>query len=157
VQHLEHDHQLRAAARAIRGQDLPNAPSRFAAILFSARRRAAGLVVLSPGLPTQQWTKWVKSKGRRNGFNLETNHPCRQNHCLTARGLPQYLCHFDASKVHLAGPDPLDAVYPSEEWTPVAFAEAEKFGTVHYRNAVAAAKEARAQLSGDPAQQMVLI
>jgi hypothetical protein len=50
-----------------------------------------------------------------------------------------------------------DAVYPSEEWTPVPFAEAEKFGTVHYRNAVAAAREARAQLSGDPARQMVLI
>lgn len=50
-----------------------------------------------------------------------------------------------------------DAVYPSEEWTPVPFAEAEKFGTVHYRNAVAAAIVARAQLSGDPARQMVLI
>ena len=50
-----------------------------------------------------------------------------------------------------------DAVYPSEEWTPVSFAEAEKFGTVHYRNAVAAAQVARVQLSGDPARQMVLI
>ena len=50
-----------------------------------------------------------------------------------------------------------DAVYPSEEWTPVPFAEAEKFGTVHYRNAVAAAREARVQLRGDAARQMVLI
>lgn len=50
-----------------------------------------------------------------------------------------------------------DAVYPNEEWTPVPFAEAEKFGTVHYRNAVAAALVARAQFSGDPALQMVLI
>lgn len=50
-----------------------------------------------------------------------------------------------------------DAVYPSEEWTPVAFAEAEKFGTVHYRNAVAAAKEARAHLRAEPSRQMVLI
>ena len=50
-----------------------------------------------------------------------------------------------------------DAVYPNEEWTPVAFAEAEKFGTVHYRNAVAAALVAREQLSGEPTRQMVLI
>ena len=50
-----------------------------------------------------------------------------------------------------------DAVYPSEEWTPVPFAEAEKFGTVHYRNAVAAAQIARAHLHADPARQMVLI
>ena len=50
-----------------------------------------------------------------------------------------------------------DAVYPSEEWTPVPFAEAEKFGTVHYRNAVAAARAARVQLRGDAARQMVLI
>ena len=50
-----------------------------------------------------------------------------------------------------------DAVYPSEEWTPVPFDEAEKFGTVHYRNAVAAAREARVQLRGDAARQMVLI
>ena len=50
-----------------------------------------------------------------------------------------------------------DVVYPNEEWTPVTFAEAEKFGTVHYRNAVAAAREARAQLNGDTARQMVLI
>ena len=50
-----------------------------------------------------------------------------------------------------------DAVYPGEEWTPVPFAEAEKFGTVHYRNAVAAAQSARVQLRGDAARQMVLI
>ena len=50
-----------------------------------------------------------------------------------------------------------DAVYPGEEWTPVPFAEAEKFGTVPYRNAVAAAQIARVQLRGDAARQMVLI
>ncbi len=50
-----------------------------------------------------------------------------------------------------------DVVYPSEEWTPVPFAEAEKFGTVHYRNAVAAAIVARAQLRSEQARQMVLI
>ncbi|WP_449472574.1 hypothetical protein [Sphingobium chungangianum] len=40
-----------------------------------------------------------------------------------------------------------DACYPGEEWAPVAFDEAEKFGTVHYRQAVGAAMEARAVLS----------
>ncbi len=49
-----------------------------------------------------------------------------------------------------------DAVYPNGEWTPFPFAEAEKFGTVHYRNAVAA-QIARAQLRGEQARQMVLI
>ena len=33
-----------------------------------------------------------------------------------------------------------DTVYPSEEWTPVPFEEAERMETVHYRNAVAAAR-----------------
>ena len=50
-----------------------------------------------------------------------------------------------------------DAVYPGEEWAPVGFEEAEKFGTVHYRNAVAAARDARMQLMGDHTHQMVLI
>lgn len=50
-----------------------------------------------------------------------------------------------------------EAVYPGEEWTPVKFEEAERFGTVHYRNAVAAAQTARAQLRNDSAAQMVLI
>jgi hypothetical protein len=45
--------------------------------LFSARRQAQDLVVLSPSLPTQQWTVWVKSEGR-----------------------------LDAAKVDLSGPDP---------------------------------------------------
>lgn len=35
-----------------------------------------------------------------------------------------------------------DAVYPSAEWTPVSFDEAERFDTVHYRNAVSAARTA---------------
>ncbi len=50
-----------------------------------------------------------------------------------------------------------DVVYPGEEWAPVGFEEAERFGTVHYRNAVAAAQEARAQWLNDQARQMVLI
>lgn len=35
-----------------------------------------------------------------------------------------------------------DAVYPGEEWTPVPFDQAERFDTVHYRNAVTAARSA---------------
>lgn len=33
-----------------------------------------------------------------------------------------------------------ETVYPSEEWTPVPFDEAERLQTVHYRNAVTAAR-----------------
>ena len=40
------------------------------------------LVVLSPSLPTKQWTKWVKSVRRQNGFDLEAKCPCIQNNCL---------------------------------------------------------------------------
>ena len=36
-----------------------------------------------------------------------------------------------------------DACYPTEEWAPVGFDEAERYGTVHYRQAVGAAQEAR--------------
>jgi hypothetical protein len=32
--------------------------------------KAQGLVVLSPSLPTWQWTVWVKSEGRQNGFDI---------------------------------------------------------------------------------------
>jgi hypothetical protein len=34
------------------------------------------------------------------------------------------------------------AVYPNEEWTCVGFDEAERFDTVHYRNAISAARTA---------------
>lgn len=37
-----------------------------------------------------------------------------------------------------------DAVYPSEDWAPVGFAEAERCRTVHYRQAVAAAQASSA-------------
>jgi catechol 2,3-dioxygenase-like lactoylglutathione lyase family enzyme len=57
-------------------------------------------------LPTRHWTKWVKSFGRRNGFDLKTKYPCRQNDCLTARILLPALCHFDASIRYLVDPDP---------------------------------------------------
>jgi hypothetical protein len=40
-----------------------------------------------------------------------------------------------------------DACYPSEEWAPVGFDEAERFRTVHYRQAVGAAQQARAVLN----------
>lgn len=40
-----------------------------------------------------------------------------------------------------------DACYPSEEWAPVAFDQAERLGTVHYRQAVAAARDARCVLA----------
>lgn len=44
-----------------------------------------------------------------------------------------------------------DACYPGEEWAPVGFEEAERHGTIHYRQAVGAALEARAAL-GAPVQ-----
>ena len=40
-----------------------------------------------------------------------------------------------------------DACYPSDEWTPVTFAEAERCRTIHYRQAVEAALLARAALA----------
>lgn len=44
-----------------------------------------------------------------------------------------------------------DACYPSEDWAPVGFDEAERYRTVHYRQAVGAAQQARAELTGaDP-------
>ena len=48
-----------------------------------------------------------------------------------------------------------DACYPSEEWAPVGFDEAERFGTVHYRQAVGAARQARCVLA-DQGEQLAL-
>lgn len=39
-----------------------------------------------------------------------------------------------------------DACYPSDDWAPVGFDEAERFRKVHYRQAVGAAQQARAVL-----------
>jgi hypothetical protein len=50
-----------------------------------------------------------------------------------------------------------ESVYPGEEWTPVPFNEAERFGTVHYRNAVDAARRADACFNGDGTHQLLLI
>jgi len=49
-----------------------------------------------------------------------------------------------------------DACYPGDEWTPVAFEEAERLQTLHYRQAVDAAQRARPILI-DPAEQLALI
>jgi hypothetical protein len=35
-----------------------------------------------------------------------------------------------------------DACYPSEDWASCSFDEAERFGTVHYRQAIGAAQQA---------------
>ena len=40
-----------------------------------------------------------------------------------------------------------DACYPTEDWAPCSFDEAERHGTVHYRQAVGAAQQARAVLA----------
>lgn len=40
-----------------------------------------------------------------------------------------------------------DACYPSDDWSPVGFDEAERCGKVHYRQAVDAALQARAVLA----------
>lgn len=39
-----------------------------------------------------------------------------------------------------------DACYPSDDWTPVPFDEAERLGTIHYRQSVEAALHARLEL-----------
>jgi hypothetical protein len=40
-----------------------------------------------------------------------------------------------------------ESCYPAEEWTPIGFDEAERCGTIHYRQAVGAALEARSVFS----------
>jgi len=49
-----------------------------------------------------------------------------------------------------------DACYPGEEWSPLSFDEAERYGTVHYRQAVDAALQARCVLA-DRAEQLELL
>lgn len=36
-----------------------------------------------------------------------------------------------------------ESVYPSEDWAPIGFDDAERYRTVHYRQAVGAAQRAR--------------
>lgn len=50
-----------------------------------------------------------------------------------------------------------DAVCQSGDWSPVPFAEAERLGTIHYRQAVDAAFQARALLADANAAQRELI
>jgi hypothetical protein len=50
-----------------------------------------------------------------------------------------------------------DACYPSEEWCPVRFEEAERHKSVHYRQAVDAAMRARAMFADADAEQLALI
>jgi hypothetical protein len=49
-----------------------------------------------------------------------------------------------------------EAVYPTEDWAPVAFDEAERRRTVHYRQAVDAAREARLLFMAGPGRQLAL-
>lgn len=49
-----------------------------------------------------------------------------------------------------------ETCYPSAEWTPVGFDEAERYGTPHYRQAVDAAQQARSVLAAKN-EQLVLI
>ena len=48
-----------------------------------------------------------------------------------------------------------DACYPSEEWAPLGFDEAERYGTIHYRQAVGAAHQARFVMA-DTGEQLPL-
>ena len=48
-----------------------------------------------------------------------------------------------------------DECYPSEEWSPLPFEDAERYGTIHYRQAVGAAQRARAVLSTDDVQMLL--
>lgn len=50
-----------------------------------------------------------------------------------------------------------DACYPSEEWCPIRFEDAERLGAVHYRQAVDAALRARAMFANARARQLDLI
>ena len=50
-----------------------------------------------------------------------------------------------------------DACYPSEEWSPVRFDKAERVGTIHYRQAVDAARQARGMFRAAGATQLELI
>ncbi len=48
-----------------------------------------------------------------------------------------------------------DEVYPSDDWSPLPFEEAERYATIHYRQAVGAAQRAKAVLSADEVQLLL--
>jgi hypothetical protein len=45
-----------------------------------------------------------------------------------------------------------DACYPVEEWTPIPFEEAERHSSLHYRQAVDAAQQARVMFTANGQQ-----
>ncbi len=49
-----------------------------------------------------------------------------------------------------------DACYPTEEWAPCGFDDAERYGTVHYRQAIGAAQQARHALTAAEEYQLLL-
>jgi len=46
--------------------------------------------------------------------------------------------------------------YPEEEWAPCGFEKAQRYGTVHYRQAVGAAPEARSVLTAEQERRLLL-
>jgi hypothetical protein len=48
-----------------------------------------------------------------------------------------------------------EEVYPSEEWAPTNFDDAERLRTVHYRQAVGAAMRARSLLAANGSQLLL--
>jgi len=50
-----------------------------------------------------------------------------------------------------------DEVYPSDDWSLLPFEEAERYSTVHYRQAVGAAQRAIAVLSTDEVQLLLAV
>lgn len=48
-----------------------------------------------------------------------------------------------------------DACYPSDDWAPYGFEEAERFATIEYRQAVDAAHQARGALAAQGEQLML--
>lgn len=48
-----------------------------------------------------------------------------------------------------------EACYPTEDWAPTGFDDAERYGTIHYRQAVDAARLAKGVLAA-PGEQLPL-
>lgn len=49
-----------------------------------------------------------------------------------------------------------ETVYPGDEWAPVGFDQAERYGTIHYRQAVDAARQARLLFMAGGGRQLPL-
>jgi hypothetical protein len=50
-----------------------------------------------------------------------------------------------------------EAVYPTEDWAPLGFDEAEQRGTIHYRQAVDAVLRVKRHFGNEGARQLTLI